>query len=57
MLSRYADLVHAATIEPDAWIVQGRATVGSPAVTVVVEVKLVRAGDRAAIVRTRAWTA
>jgi general secretion pathway protein K len=56
MLSRYADLVHAATIEPDAWIVQGRAIVGSPEVTVVVEVKLVRAGDRAAIVRTRAWT-
>lgn len=57
MLSRYADLVHAATIEPDAWIVQSRATVGSPAVTVIVEVKLVRAGDRAAIVRTRMWTA
>jgi general secretion pathway protein K len=55
MLSRYADLVHSATIEPDAWIVQGRATVGSPAVTVIVEVKLVRAGDRAAIVRSRAW--
>jgi type II secretory pathway component PulK len=57
MLSRYADLVHSATIEPDAWILQGRGTVGSPAVTVVVEVKLVRAGDRAAIVRTRAWAA
>lgn len=56
MLSRYADLVHAATIEPDAWILQGRATVGSPGVTVVVELKLVRAGDRAAIVRTRVWT-
>jgi type II secretory pathway component PulK len=57
MLSRYADLVHAATIEPDSWIMQGRATFGSPAVTVVVELKLVRAGDRAAIVRTRVWVA
>jgi general secretion pathway protein K len=57
MLSRYADLVHAATVEPDAWIVESRATVGSPAVTVVVQLKLVRAGDRAAIVRTRTWIA
>ena len=57
MLSRYADLVHDATVEPDAWIVQGRAAAGSPAVAVVVEMKLVRAGNRAAIVRMRVWTA
>ena len=55
LLARYSDLVNAATSEPDAWILQGRATAGAPSVTVVVEVRLVRAGDRAAIVRKRAW--
>ena len=57
MLARYADLVHAATSEPDAWILDARATAGSPAITVDIEVRLVRAGDRAAIVRRRTWLA
>ena len=55
LLARYADLATAATAEPDAWILQARATVGVPAVTAIVEMRLVRAGDRAAVVRKRAW--
>jgi general secretion pathway protein K len=55
MLARYSDLVHAATVETDAWILQARADAGAPAVTVVVELRLVRAGDRAAVVRRRTW--
>lgn len=57
VLARYSDLVHVATLEPDAWILQARASVGSPPITVVIEVRLVRAGDRAAIVRRRMWVA
>ena len=56
MLVRYSDLVHAATSEPDAWILEARATAGLSAITVVTQVRLVRAGDRAAIVRRRTWT-
>jgi len=55
MLARYSDLVHAATVETDAWILQAGADAGAPAVTVVVELRLVRAGDRAAVVRRRTW--
>jgi general secretion pathway protein K len=55
MLARYPDLVHAATVETEAWILQARADAGSPAITVVVELRLVRAGDRAAVVRRRTW--
>lgn len=57
ILGRYSDLVHVATSEPDAWILDARATAGSPAITVDIEVRLVRAGDRAAIVRPRMWIA
>lgn len=57
VLARYADLVHASTSEPDAWILEARATAGSPSITVIIEVRLVRAGDRAAIVRRRTWLA
>ncbi|MGH7620913.1 MAG: general secretion pathway protein GspK [Gemmatimonadaceae bacterium] len=57
VLARYSELVHAATSEPDAWILEARATTGSPAITVVIQVRLVRAGDRAAIVRRRTWIA
>jgi general secretion pathway protein K len=57
LLARYSDVVHVATSEPDAWILEARATIGSPAITVVIEVRLVRAGDRAATVRRRMWVA
>lgn len=55
-LRRFPELVSAAAAEPEAWIVRGRGAVGAPAAVSVVEVRLVRAGDRAAIVRRKTWT-
>jgi general secretion pathway protein K len=54
LLARFSDLARFATVEPDAWIVVSRATIGAPAVSVEIEARLVRAGNRAAIVRRRA---
>jgi len=49
-------LMSRVTSEPDAWIVTARATSGvSPPVTAWIEVRLVHAGPRAAIVRRRTW--
>jgi hypothetical protein len=42
-------------VEPDAWLVTARGVTGFPQVTAVLEVRLVRAGARAAIVRRRTW--
>ena len=56
MLARYSDLSHYATTEPDAWILEARATRGAPPVTAVIEARIARAGDRAAIVRLRSWS-
>ncbi|MFN2397813.1 MAG: general secretion pathway protein GspK [Gemmatimonadaceae bacterium] len=53
--ARYADLARITVGEPDAWIVTSTATLGSPGVAVAMEVRLARAGDRAAIVRRRTW--
>ncbi len=55
MLARYADLVRLMTLEPDAWIVTATGHAGAPTVAYTVEVRLVRAGARAAIVRRRSW--
>jgi type II secretory pathway component PulK len=55
MLSHFQELLGRTTTEPDAWFLTGRARVGRPPVTAAVEVKLVRAGKRAAIVRRRTW--
>lgn len=53
--ARYADLVRLTTAEPDAWILTSRAAAGTPRVAVAAEARLVRAGDRAAMVRRRTW--
>jgi len=53
--SHYADFVKAATVEPDAWILTSRSHIGRPPITAVIEVRLERAGRRAAIVRRRSW--
>jgi general secretion pathway protein K len=55
LLARYAELERATTAEPDAWVLMSRAHIGSPPVTAVLEVRLERAGTRAAIVRRRTW--
>jgi type II secretory pathway component PulK len=53
---RFAELAGAAVTEPEAWIVTARGGVGAPPAVSVVEVRLVRAGSRAAVVRRRTWT-
>jgi type II secretory pathway component PulK len=55
LVARYADLVRLTTTEPDAWLLISRARVGTPPITAVIEVRIVRAGARAAIVRRRTW--
>lgn len=56
LVSRYADLARLTVTEPDAWILESRSSAGDPAITEVVELRLVRAGTRAAIVRKRRWS-
>ena len=55
LLRAYAELSSLTTSQPDAWIVTARGHAGEPAVTAAAEVRLVRAGSRAAIVRRRSW--
>lgn len=56
LLRRFSEFVGMAATEPDAWIVRSRMGVGTPPAVRVVEVRLVRAAQRAAIVRRRTWT-
>lgn len=57
LLASYPELVRLTTAEPDAWIVEAAGFDGEPRVGFVVEVRLVRAGARAAMVRRRTWIA
>jgi general secretion pathway protein K len=55
LLARFGELVEKATVEPDAWILTATAASGLPPVTSTVELRLGRAGNRAAVVRRRTW--
>ena len=55
LLARYAELARLTTSEPDAWIATARGRVDGSPITSVIEVRLVRAGTRAAVVRRRSW--
>jgi general secretion pathway protein K len=56
-LQRHAwELAGRATAVPEAWIVTAHARVGTPPATAALELRLVRAGDRAAVTRRRSWT-
>jgi hypothetical protein len=55
LLAHHLELSAATTLVPDAWLLWGLAETGTPAVRVAVEVRLVRAGGRAAVVRRRSW--
>ncbi len=56
LTSHYLALRSMVAGQTDAWIVTARATEGTaPAITATTEVRLVRAGTRAAIVRRRTW--
>lgn len=55
LLRSYQELATTTAAEPDAWIVTARGHAGAPPLTAAVEVRLVRAGARAAVVRRRSW--
>jgi type II secretory pathway component PulK len=55
LTSAYPELVRMVADEPDAWIVRIASTTGAPAVTVVEELRLVRAARRAGVTRARLW--
>jgi general secretion pathway protein K len=56
LLAHYSELVRLTTVEPDAWILRARASSGTPPVTAILELRLVRSGDRVGIARVREWT-
>ena len=55
LLANYAQLVGLTTSTPDAWLLSAQAASGSPPTASMIEVRLVRAGARAAIVQRRTW--
>jgi general secretion pathway protein K len=55
LVAAYPELVRMIATEPDAWIVRITATSGKPAVSVVEELRLVRAARRAGVTRARLW--
>jgi type II secretory pathway component PulK len=55
LLAQFQTLQKLVTFSPDAWIITSYASAGSPAVMSTIEVRLVRSGPRAAVVRRRSW--
>ena len=55
LAARYAEVVALVTIDPDAWVVTARARDGASPAIATVEVRLARAGARAATIRHRSW--
>ncbi len=53
--AHYQELVQLTADEPEAWVLTARGTSGAAAVRAEIELRLVRAGQRAAIVRRRTW--
>jgi type II secretory pathway component PulK len=53
VIAHFPELARLASVDPDAWIVTATSWVGTPAVASVVEIRIVRAGDRAAVERRR----
>ena len=55
LLARFPELSEVATVEPEAWILTVSAREGSPPIAVTLQLRLVAAAGRAAIVRRRTW--
>lgn len=55
ILANFAELHQQITWSPDAWIVTARASEGDPPVVTYIEIRLVRAGRRAAVIRWKTW--
>lgn len=54
-MRRFPELAGAVSTEPVAWLLRAAGSAGHPPAVHVVEVRLVRAGERAAIVRRKSW--
>ena len=55
LLAHYPELVRLTTNTPDAWTLTSRGSAGAPPLTASLELRLVKAGGRAAIVSRRSW--
>jgi type II secretory pathway component PulK len=55
IVAYFPEISRVATLDPDAWIIRGVARSGLPTVSSVVELRLVRADERAAVARRRVW--
>ena len=55
LLAHYPELVRLTTTTPDAWTLSSRAVIGHPELVTTLELRLVSAGSRAAVVRRRSW--
>jgi len=53
--AHYMELLRHLTVDPDAWLVRARAHVGTALAPVNIEARLVRAGNRAAVMRWVEW--
>jgi general secretion pathway protein K len=56
ILAHFPEISRMTTLEPDAWILTARGTSGDSGVEATIELRLVRAGKRAAILRRRSWS-
>jgi type II secretory pathway component PulK len=55
LLANYAELARLTTVSPEAWTIISRFTAGKPAVTATLELRVMYAGGRVAIVQRRSW--
>ena len=55
LLAHYAELVRQTTGSPETWTIRSRASAGRRGVIATIEVRLVHAGSRAAVVRRTTW--
>jgi type II secretory pathway component PulK len=55
VLGHFAEISRLTTAEPVAWLVTARGHDGEPVSTATIELRVVRAGRRAAVVRRRNW--
>jgi type II secretory pathway component PulK len=55
MVASFPEISRRATVDPEAWLVTAQGHAGLPAIAATVEIRLVRAQSRAAVVRTRVW--
>jgi hypothetical protein len=53
LTSHYPEIVRVTTADPDAWLLEVRATNGAPPTSVVVQWRLIRTGRRCVVVRSR----